>query len=86
MWLWMGSRIQISWNPRTCTLLHFDAAHAQLVRKLLVDGGGGDDRNDGDDGNDRDDDDHDDEKGEEEEGEEYEDQQNEQKILKELWI
>ena len=54
---------------------HFDAAHAQLVRKLLVDDA--DDRSDGDDGDDRDDDD--DEEEEEEEGEEYEDQQKEQK-------
>ena len=53
---------------------HFDAAHAQLVRKLLVDDA--DERSDGDDGDDRDDDD---EEEEEEEGEEYEDQQKEQK-------
>jgi len=58
---------------------HFDAAHAQLARKLLVDDA--DDRSDGDDGDDRDDD----EEEEEEEGEKYVDQRKEQK-LKELWI
>jgi len=54
---------------------HFDAAYAQLVRKLLENDA--DDRSDGDDGDDKDDEDEEEE--EEEEAEEYEDQQKEQK-------
>jgi hypothetical protein len=61
--------------PEHILCCHFDAAHAQLVRKILVNDA--DDRNDGDDDEERDDDD--DEEEEEEEGEEYEDQQKEQR-------